>query len=64
LTILDSEVFDDKNKNVSLPKDDFANNILKNVEGFNNFDVAEFSKIFEIIQEIVEQSRTEDNLLN
>lgn len=41
---------------IALSKSNFAQNILTQVEGFNNFDVSEFNKIFAIIKEITEHS--------
>jgi len=58
--IIDNNVYDTKDNNVALSKADFARYILDGVEKFS-FDVSEFSKIFDIIQKIIEQSRKGDN---
>lgn len=39
--------------NLALPKADFANAILSGEEKFNNFDISEFKKIFDIIKAIL-----------
>lgn len=52
-TIIDSDVYDINDNNVALPKDDFANYILNGEENFNDFGVAEFQKILDIIQKII-----------
>ncbi len=53
LSIIDANVFTGQSKNVALPKDDFASNILNNVEGFDNFDISEFKLIFNQIVKIL-----------
>ncbi len=52
--IIDSEVFDQNDKNVALSKDDFAENILNDVVPFNNFQFEAFRRVFEIIEEIIQ----------
>lgn len=54
ISVIDSEVFDHDGKNVALSKDDFANYVLREEEGFDDFDFTEFSRIFEVIQLISE----------
>ena len=54
VTIIDDKVFDKHHKNVALPKSQFADYILQQQEGFNDFDISEFQKIFDIIGMIIE----------
>lgn len=60
LSIIDNMVYslddDDCNTNLALPKNDFAENILKDVDGFNNFDIENFKKIFDVMQKIVNEN--------
>ncbi len=56
LSIIDDQVFDVKDENIALPKSEFANYVLAQEENFNNFNVSEFSKIFDVIAEIVKDS--------
>jgi RNA-directed DNA polymerase len=56
VSIIDDRVFDGHNKNVALPKSQFADYILLQEEGFNDFDVSEFQKIFDIIVMIIEEN--------
>jgi predicted ATP-binding protein involved in virulence len=51
--IIDTEVFDENDKNIALTKNHFAENILQEKEGFKNFNVNEFCKIFDIIEKII-----------
>lgn len=51
--IIDHQVFHRVRGNVALPKDDFADNVLNRVPNFDDFDVSEFHKIFEVIELIV-----------
>ncbi len=53
ISVVDRDVFDAKNKNISLSKADFANNVLTNQKNFSDFDFSEFRKIFSIIEEII-----------
>jgi choline kinase len=47
----------DENGNlVALSKSNFADKIYKDQDGFAEFDISEFDKIFEIIQEILQLS--------
>lgn len=61
ITIIDSDVYNEKSENMALPKDDFARNILDGLEGFRNFDVSEFSKIFDVVQMVIQQNQKADN---
>lgn len=58
VSIIDSAVYDEKNQNVALPKDDFATYILNEAEGFNNFDFTEFRRIFNVIIVILKTCKT------
>jgi RNA-directed DNA polymerase len=49
LQIIDAEVFNENDENVALPKSQFAEYVLNQVENFNDFDVSEFEKIFNIV---------------
>lgn len=40
--------------NIALSKNDFTNNIINNVEGFNDFDIEYFKLIFDLISEIID----------
>ena len=54
--IYDQDVFKIKDKSgvqLAHSKNHFAENILKGEEGFDNFDITEFCKIFDIIQKII-----------
>ncbi|TAD96035.1 MAG: hypothetical protein EAZ97_14655 [Bacteroidetes bacterium] len=54
--IYDQDVVKITNENgvqVAHSKNNFAENILKREEGFDNFDVTEFCKIFDIIEKII-----------
>jgi RNA-directed DNA polymerase len=53
LCIIDDRVFNSDDENVALPKDDFADYVLKQVPGFDDLDHSEFSKIFDIIYKII-----------
>jgi RNA-directed DNA polymerase len=52
--IVDNDVFDRNDVNIALSKNDFADNILNEVEEFTAMDMSEFSKIFTIINEIID----------
>lgn len=54
VSIIDHQVFNKQHKNVALPKNKFANYILQQKEGFHEFDVSQFIKIFDIIVMIVQ----------
>jgi hypothetical protein len=51
--VIDSGVYDKEHDNVALSKNDFAENILNEVDEFKDLDVSEFTKIFEIITTII-----------
>ena len=57
LMIIDDMVYsldDEECKiNLALSKSNFAENILKDVDGFNNFDIENFKKIFDILEKII-----------
>jgi DNA modification methylase len=60
-TIIDDRVYafgDENETNVALSKDDFAENILNRVEGFDAFDISAFEGLFRVIEEIVEHNQT------
>ncbi|CAA6811799.1 MAG: Unknown protein [uncultured Sulfurovum sp.] len=40
--------------NMNLSKNDFAKNIINEVEGFDNFDIENFKLIFDVIEKIIE----------
>ena len=52
LKIIDNDVFNQKDENIALPKSQFASYVLDEVKGFDDFDVSQFRKIFDIIVEI------------
>lgn len=54
LSIVDSDVFNDRHENVALPKNDFSDFVLNDSPGFHDFDFAEFGKIFDVISSLVE----------
>lgn len=55
ISILDSEIYflSDEHKNIALSKNDFADNILNEIEPFDNINYENFKSIFEIIEEII-----------
>lgn len=57
LVIIDDAVFsldDEECKiNLALSKNKFAENILNDVDNFNNFDIEKFKKIFDVIKKIL-----------
>lgn len=53
LCIIDNSVFNKEDKNIALPKDDFACHILDEKLNFDNFGFENFESIFEIIEEIL-----------
>lgn len=57
--ILDDLVFDVYKRNIALPKNDFAQNIYSRSEGFSNFDISAFIPFFEVLQSIIEHSRSQ-----
>lgn len=59
LEIIDNNVFaleDEEFKtNLALPKNHFAEYILNNKKGFDNFNIGNFKKIFDVIEKIVNE---------
>ncbi|MEH1776910.1 reverse transcriptase domain-containing protein [Nostoc sp.] len=53
LKIIDQDVFDKNNEKVALSKNDFADNIFKKKEKFDDFDFGAFEEVFIIIEKIV-----------
>jgi RNA-directed DNA polymerase len=55
LCVIDAndKVYDHNDNNVALSKDDFAQNILNDIENFTNFKFDEFKKIFDVMQKII-----------
>jgi len=60
LVIIDEKVYlcnDLEHKNsIALTKNSFSENILKDVDNFNNFDIENFKKIFDVIEKIVNEN--------
>lgn len=56
LTVIDNAVYDSSNKNIALPKDDFATLILDGSKPFDNMDFIEFRLIFDLINKIVKEN--------
>lgn len=52
--IIDAEVFNEKDENVALSKNTFADYVFQSEEKFNHFNFQEFSEVFEVIDKIVE----------
>lgn len=64
-----SNLINSKNKNIrkvkTLSKNDFAENVLKEVDGFDKLNIVEFKKIFDIIEQIlIEDFYSEDKIPN
>jgi RNA-directed DNA polymerase len=53
--IIDSRVMNGEGSNVALAKNDFAENILNKVKGFDSFTFEHFKLVFNTIQEILER---------
>ncbi|MBE2228150.1 MAG: RNA-directed DNA polymerase [Ignavibacteria bacterium] len=53
LNIIDNSVFNSESVNVSLSKNDFAENILLGIGKFADVDFASFKKIFDLILQII-----------
>lgn len=51
--IIDANVYDESSKNVALPKNDFAQNVLDELDGFDIFDFSAFRPLFELISQII-----------
>jgi predicted ATP-binding protein involved in virulence len=62
LVIIDSKVYerdDLEHKNsLALTKNSFSENILKDMDGFNSFDIENFKKIFDVIEKILNEYST------
>ena len=58
-TIIDNNVFDVKNNNMALSKDDFASAILNQTPEFKDVDFKHFNLIFKLIQNIAKQHDSE-----
>lgn len=50
------KIVDESGNLIAHSKDVFANNILTEKEGFNNFNFTEFKKIFDVIENIIENN--------
>ncbi|HYW22324.1 MAG TPA: reverse transcriptase domain-containing protein [Nodularia sp. (in: cyanobacteria)] len=59
LKIVDDNVFDEKSHKVTLSKNNFADYIYENQNGFNNFDFSAFIPVFEIIEKIIKHYNEE-----
>lgn len=53
LKIIDDKVFNEQNENVALSKDEFAENILGQINEFKNVDFSGFTPLFDIVSTIV-----------
>lgn len=53
ISIIDDLVFNDENQNVAMSKNEFADNILNKMKGFDSFNFDKFFHIFDIIEEII-----------
>lgn len=53
IKIVDKEVFNINEESLALSKEQFAQNILDNIEGFSDVNVDGFRKIFEVITSII-----------
>ena len=63
--ILDSHIYhfkNDKEVSIALSKNNFADNISKEISPFNDIDFSEFQKIFDVIEEIL--GETDINFFN
>lgn len=60
--IIDTDVYNEENKNVALSKNDFAENINKKSPGFEAFNFEAFKPIFEIIADIIRTSSPKRNV--
>jgi hypothetical protein len=60
LVIIDEKVYKNNDLehkySLALTKNSFAENILKDVDGFNNFDIEYFKKIFEVLEKIIDEN--------
>jgi GTPase SAR1 family protein len=55
--VVDSEVYDDNDRNIALSKAQFANYIADGKPPFDNFDFTAFRPIFDILTEIIRATR-------
>ena len=62
LRIFDSDVYDDKMKNVALSKADFANNVLTGSGSFGGFSFESFKLILDVINEIIVEAQEKISL--
>ena len=62
LKIIDANVFDSNGNNIALSKSDFATYVADGVAPFQDLNFQNFIKIFNIIQEIIEQTRPRHNI--
>lgn len=53
LTVIDTAVFNSENKNVALPKDDFASLVLNKVAPFDEMNITEFKLIFDLVKKVI-----------
>ena len=60
LMIIDDNVYrvddDECTTNIALSKNNFAENILNGVDNFKDFDIENFKKIFDVLNEIINES--------
>lgn len=57
LTVIENAVYDIENRNVALPKNDFATYILDKVDGFTGVDFSEFKLIFDLLRKIARENK-------
>ena len=55
--IIDNEIYDANDIDIALSKNNFADNVLNQIENFSNFDISEFGGIFNLIVEILQHAR-------
>ena len=63
VSIIDNQVFNAGHENVALPKSAFADNVLGQVAGFDDFDFSQFMKVFNVVQVIVRDYQRAHGLL-
>jgi len=56
LKIIDDAVFDETGKNIALSKEDYANCVVTEAENFQNVDFSNFSIIFDVIIQILNEA--------
>ncbi len=54
---IDRLVFNEKEENLALSKNDFADYVLNRISNFDDFDVSEFKKIFQVISLILQKKQ-------